>query len=102
MDNRIKVGIRVRPLVSCEKNSPQDVALWCDKANHKIVVGADSRSRSSFAFDWCYPPNEELPEIYENMCQPLINKVFEGYHATLFACKFVYSPKSEFLFICNQ
>lgn len=90
MDNRIKVGIRVRPLSEMEQQSSSSPSpVICEQGNQRITVGLDNRNRSSFAFDWCYSPASPSGSIYEQMCLPLINKVFEGYHATFFACKFV-------------
>eukprot|EP01033_Poteriospumella_lacustris_P007937 gene7937-5710_t len=86
MDNRIKVGIRVRPLSEMEQQSSSSPSpVICEQGNQRITVGLDNRNRSSFAFDWCYSPASPSGSIYEQMCLPLINKVFEGYHATFFA-----------------
>ena len=84
MDNRIKVGIRVRPLSTKEQNENSCNAVSCDDQRGRIAVG---EKKTQFGFDWVHGSNAAQRAIYDKMCLPLIDKCFEGYNATFFACK---------------
>lgn len=89
METRIKVGVRIRPLSGKEQQEGQDTSspIWSDASKGRIAVGSDARNRQTFNFDWCYDKTSDSKKIYEEMCKPLVAKVFEGYNATFFACK---------------
>jgi hypothetical protein len=100
MDNRIKVGLRIRPLLEKEKvvdpkqpNASATAPIWSE-SNGRLTVGADNRTRNTFSYDWCYDANSQSTQLYEEMCLPLVTKVFEGYNATFFACKLSIIEKS--------
>ncbi len=85
MDNRIKVGVRVRPLSTKETQDGSTSTVITD-SNGRILIGADQK-KQQFQFDWSFQTSSEQRQIYDTMCKPLIDKFFEGYNATFFACK---------------
>lgn len=89
MDNRIKVGVRIRPLSSKEIQEGGSTFVQADSTG-KILFKNDSKSSSDFQYDWAFGPNSDQRIVYEKMCKTLIDKVFEGYNATFFACKIIY------------
>lgn len=90
IDNRIKVGVRIRPLNAKEASDglPSTVAA---EPNGRLILSSESKEnakiRTAYKFDWSYGPQDSQRIIYDDMCKPLIEKIFEGYNATFFACK---------------
>ena len=89
MDNRIKVGVRVRPLSKKElTEGGTSSSVTTEDTQGRIVVSGDNNARKNgFSFDWVFGVNSEQRQLYDSMCMPLIEKFFEGYNATFFACK---------------
>ncbi len=89
MDNRIKVGVRIRPLSTREiqENSPSTVVA---ENSGRLMLTNDNngKSKNAYKFDWSYGPQGNQRSIYDDMCRPLVDKIFEGYNATFFACKY--------------
>ena len=81
MDNRIKVGVRARPLSSKESQEINVLSF-----NNGEIFVKDNK-KTHFNFDWAFDANSNQRQIYNDMCFPLIERVFEGYNATFFACK---------------
>jgi hypothetical protein len=94
MDNRIKVGVRVRPLSIKEQqeaSGPTTGAAVTTERDGSISVlsgSGESKNKFTFKYDWAFGPNSAQDAIYGDMCKPLIDRVFDGYNATFFACKF--------------
>ncbi len=86
MDNRIKVGVRIRPLSSKEQSEGANSTVHAD-ASGKIVAQNNENKKNNYNFDWSFDSNADQRAVYDSMCKPLIDKVFEGYNATFFACK---------------
>jgi hypothetical protein len=99
MDNRIKVGIRIRPFSSKENqenngNYQNKASITANEENGQVNLQNNKdeminniRNKNSFQFDWSFDQDSTQDKIYESMCHPLIEKFFEGYNATFFACK---------------
>jgi hypothetical protein len=102
MDNRIKVGVRVRPLSIKEQqeaSGPTTGAAVTTARDGSISVfstSGDSKTKLNFKYDWAFGPNSSQDAIYGDMCKPLIDRVFDGYNATFFACKFDTIFKNDF------
>lgn len=98
--NRIKVGVRIRPFSSKETSevnvsTSSRVSIIANEGNGQVLLtnGRDEfvnnvRNKNTFQFDWSFGPNSCQDGVYKEMCQPLIEKLFEGYNATFFACKY--------------
>lgn len=86
MENRIKVGVRVRPLSAKEISESSANTVITDEQGH-IFIGNDNK-KASFQFDWSFGSNSQQRELYDMMCKPLIDQFYEGYNTTFFACKF--------------
>ena len=81
-NNRVKVGVRIRPLSSQEIEQGANTAATISKNNK--TVSMSSRS-NKFDFDWAFGPNSTQKELYDATCKPLISNIFEGFNATVFA-----------------
>lgn len=85
MENRIKVGVRVRPMSRNEVDSGANAALKVDNEN-VVSIHAPGR-RNTFEFDWSFDEKSSQASVYHAMCKPMIENIFEGFNATFFACK---------------
>jgi hypothetical protein len=90
MESRIKVGIRVRPMMANELELGAMNSLKVDKEQQLI---SHASSKKAFAdFDWVFGQSDNHTEIYESMCRPLIETIFDGFNATFFACEISFLP----------
>ena len=85
MDNRIKVGVRIRPLSSKELGENASSTVHTEPGG-RVVTYQDNK-KNNFNFDWSFDSDSSQRAVYDSMCKPLIDRVFEGYNATFFACK---------------
>ena len=94
MDNRVKVGIRIRPLAPKEIDDGVDVAVKCEN-DRRVAIQIPSR-QNKFEFDWAFNPNKSQSEVYNSLTAPLIESIFGGINATIFA----YGQTGLFLSFC--
>ncbi|GJD05818.1 Kinesin-like protein KIF21A [Galdieria sulphuraria] len=76
----VRVAIRVRPLSSLEKSNCGKTCVTVQPPD-TVVLGKDK----SFTFDFVFGPDKTQSEIYEQVVSPLVDGIFKGYHACLFA-----------------
>ena len=84
MDNRVKVGVRIRPMVAYECEHGAINAVQADREGRSVHVNLPAR-KNNFDFDWVFPPTASQQHVYDALCKPMINKIFEGFNATVFA-----------------
>ena len=77
----VRVAVRVRPLVASERQAGANTVIGTDKKSAQAVLGKDR----TFAFDFAYGIESTQEGIYEDIVQPLEEKVLKGYNATLLA-----------------
>lgn len=94
MNNRVKVGVRIRPLVQNEINTDSLSVVSASRDKSSVILNIPSR-KNQFDYDWVFGQDSSQKEIYESVCSSLIDSLFEGINATVFACKMIL--KSEFL-----
>ena len=51
----------------------------------KSIQATIPSKSNRFDFDWAFGPNSTQREVYDAMCRPLIENIFEGFNATVFA-----------------
>lgn len=82
MSERIKVGVRVRPMLPFEKNSGASfVATALPNGTDIKLLG----EQQQHTFDWAWGEKSTNKDVYAAVGYPLIEKLFEGYNATIFA-----------------
>ena len=89
--NNIKVGVRVRPLNKTEKGMGEDVI--CEFSGNSICMNnpapEDDRKgqpeETIFTFDHLYHWETATEQVFQDMGNPLVDKLFDGFNATLFA-----------------
>jgi hypothetical protein len=93
MSNKIKVIVRIRPLV------PSEIEYGAEKVVHterdrRVRVAVPARN-NTFEFDGAFGQNVTQETLYHETCRPLIDSFFTGYNATVFA----YGTTPLFLFL---
>ncbi len=84
---RVKVGVRIRPLSNGELD--QGAGSVVSYKDNSIFMNLQTRS-NNFDFDWVFGPNSTQECVYNNICKSLLEHVFEGFNATVFACKLLF------------
>jgi kinesin family protein 4/21/27 len=82
-DQRVKVGVRVRPLLTSELDAAAESVIKAERG--KRIVATVPAKKNAFDFDWAFGQNKSHREVYDSMCKPLIKALFEGFNATVFA-----------------
>lgn len=77
----VRVAIRVRPLVPREQNEGCQQCLNIAPNQPQVSVG----SKHTFTYDHVLPPEASQEEVYTQAVKPLIQKIFNGYNATVLA-----------------
>ena len=67
----VRVAVRVRPLVASERQAGANTVIGTDKKSAQAVLGKDR----TFAFDFAYGIESTQEGIYEDIVQPLEEKV---------------------------
>eukprot|EP00347_Sterkiella_histriomuscorum_P001469 403371916 len=89
--SRIKVAVRVRPLLENEKNQGHQCTILKYPNQNEIQIGGDdgqgnNQRAKSFKFDQVLTNNCSQSDLYSNLgISNLVQKVIEGYHSTIFA-----------------
>ncbi len=52
-----------------------------------VIVNVPGR-KNTFEYDWSFDKTSTQRQVYQSMCKPLIENIFEGFNATFFACEF--------------
>eukprot|EP01036_Dinobryon_divergens_P028825 gene28825-37832_t len=78
--SKIKVGVRVRPLLSAAAETDYSVGIsYEDSAEGKII---SKRTNESYIYDWAFGSATEQGTVYNQMCKCLIDDLFQGLNAT--------------------
>ena len=84
MENRIRVGVNIRPLVKRELEEGAETVISADGSSVNIRIPNRS-SKNKFDFDWAFDGHNTPADIYATVAAPLIQNIFEGFNATIFA-----------------
>jgi hypothetical protein len=82
-DQRVRVGVRVRPLLPHELEAGAESVIKADRSSR--IIASIPAKKNAFDFDWAFGPFSDHREVYDSMCRPLVSSVYEGYNATVFA-----------------
>jgi kinesin family protein 4/21/27 len=91
MENRVKVGIRIRPLSTKEiEEGSSSVVQSTNSGNgesvgKRIKIDIPARNNSKFDFDWVFGPQTSQQTVFDNIAAPLIDNIFSGFNGTIFA-----------------
>ena len=84
MENKIKVGVRIRPLNTKEVEASSANVIASDKG--KYVLTKTPAKKNCFEYDWSFDATSTNRIVYDLSCRPLIENIFDGFNATFFAC----------------
>eukprot|EP00871_Galdieria_phlegrea_P001298 jgi/Galph1/2169/GphlegSOOS_G830.1 len=76
----VRVAVRVRPLCKPEKNKGRKSCIVVQPPD-TVILGKDR----TFTFDHVFSPDQTQKEVYQQVVHPLVEGIFKGYHACLFA-----------------
>ncbi|CAH1246825.1 CENPE [Branchiostoma lanceolatum] len=84
-NDAFKVAIRVRPLISRERKSGAQMYWSCD-TKQIFQLGSDGKQTGpGHFFDRVFDHEETTQDVYDEIAQPIIESVMEGYNGTIFA-----------------
>ncbi|XP_064153147.1 kinesin-like protein KIF27 [Anguilla rostrata] len=81
-ESRVKVAVRVRPLLPREALREPHMCVQVSPAHPGQVIVGNQRA---FTFDFAFGPEAQQDELYRTCVQPLVTSLLEGYNATVFA-----------------
>jgi kinesin family protein 4/21/27 len=82
LTSRVNVYVRCRPLSITEQRGRKCVAIREDA--NSLQIG-----EKTFSFQGIFDENTDQVTIYQKCVQNLIDGCFDGYNATVFACKYI-------------
>ncbi|KAL5007225.1 hypothetical protein ScPMuIL_016031 [Solemya velum] len=80
-ETNVRVAVRVRPLLPKEKLEGDEMCVRLNTNAAQLILGKDR----GFTFDDVFGTKTTQVELYDTCVQSLVNKIFQGYNATIFA-----------------
>jgi len=80
-ESKVVVAMRCRPLFEKEKANRANSCLRFMQGGQQVVLGKDR----AFTYDHAFDENTSQEHIYDSCIKPLMEGLFEGYNATVFA-----------------
>ncbi|CAG5123649.1 unnamed protein product, partial [Candidula unifasciata] len=77
----VRVAVRVRPLLTKEKLSGEQMCVRPGSNQNQLILGTDR----SFTFDHIFFSKAQQEDVYKLCVEPLVVSLFDGYNATVFA-----------------
>lgn len=81
---RIKVAVRVRPLLNIKTEINTEDILKVDQ-NAASILAQTNTNCQQFTYDYAFPKDCTQLEVYEQSAKEIIDNVLEGYNGTIFA-----------------
>lgn len=81
---RIKVAVRVRPLLNIKTEMNTEDILKVDQ-NAASILAQTYTNIQQFAYDYAFPKDCTQLEVYEQSAKEIIDSFLEGYNGTIFA-----------------
>ena len=86
--NNIKVGVRCRPLSKTELGMDEQSIVEFQPPQLCLANPAPEKGQAEnhlFTYDYVYEWTVPTQTVFQDMAQPLVDKLFEGFNGTLFA-----------------
>lgn len=79
----VKVALRIRPLINKEicDGCRECMEIMPNEPQVTIGIGSDR----AFTYDYVFGPTSQQEELYYNVVEPLLERFFNGYNATVLA-----------------
>lgn len=78
---KVKVAVRVRPLLPKEILHNQQVCVRVVPNTPQVILGNDR----TFTFDFTFGPKSQQDQVYSTCVKPLVASLMDGYNVTIFA-----------------
>ncbi|KAJ3352849.1 hypothetical protein GGF32_003544 [Allomyces javanicus] len=82
---RIKVFVRVRPVLAHEANEKDAPVVTTDPDASQITIFDNVKKPASFVFDHVFPPATDNRTVYAEVGKPLVEACLRGFNGTLVA-----------------
>ncbi|KAJ3365665.1 hypothetical protein GGF31_008470 [Allomyces arbusculus] len=82
---RIKVFVRVRPILAHEANEKDAPVVTTDPEASHITIFDNVKKPASFVFDHVFPPATDNRAVYAQVGKPLVEACLRGFNGTLIA-----------------
>jgi hypothetical protein len=82
---RVKVGIRIRPLGEKEVNEGAQ-SIVTTKNGKSVHCLVPSR-QNTYNFDWVFASTDSQKKVYKELCKSILDNIFTGINSTVLACK---------------
>ncbi|CAG8467090.1 6617_t:CDS:2 [Paraglomus occultum] len=77
----VRVALRIRPLSNKEIQQRCDPCITVIEGAPQVLIGTDR----SFTYDFVFPSETQQDEVFDDCAKPLLDKLMEGYNATILA-----------------
>ncbi|KAJ8413921.1 hypothetical protein AAFF_G00065190 [Aldrovandia affinis] len=81
-ETRVKVALRIRPLLPREALREQQECVRVTPARPRQVIAGNERA---FDFDFAFGPQALQEDVYRACVQPMLSSLMDGYNVTVFA-----------------
>ena len=83
-DKNVKVFCRFRPINNQEQKNGGKKMVRIEQ-NKTVFAQSENKGENNFSFDHVFPEQANQDEVYQKIGKPLIEEIFKGYNATVFA-----------------
>ncbi|XP_017763285.1 PREDICTED: kinesin-like protein KIN-7I [Eufriesea mexicana] len=85
MSSNVKVGIKLSPLIKCEKDENLSIQ-WVVKENSIISLHQETKKWDSnvFHFDYCFDENTNNALIFDSIIKSIVDGTIDGINGTIF------------------
>eukprot|EP00760_Papus_ankaliazontas_P021332 PhM_4_TR18674/c0_g1_i2/m.71122/K17916/KIF16B, SNX23; kinesin family member 16B len=90
----IQVSVRVRPASKNERQLPSNHGITV-KSNREVLLSHSTKGSTSFTFDVCFGPDATQEQVFECIGTKVVDKVAQGYSASVLAYGQTGSGKSH-------
>eukprot|EP00240_Pyramimonas_obovata_P003247 CAMPEP_0118924650 /NCGR_PEP_ID=MMETSP1169-20130426/2689_1 /TAXON_ID=36882 /ORGANISM="Pyramimonas obovata, Strain CCMP722" /LENGTH=661 /DNA_ID=CAMNT_0006865781 /DNA_START=135 /DNA_END=2117 /DNA_ORIENTATION=- len=86
-DGRVRVAVRLRPVLDFEKDQVKDSApvIEVESEVNRVIVKRDHWDSDAYTLDSAYSPTTSQRRLYEEFCMPVVDSVLKGYNGTVMA-----------------
>lgn len=79
----VKVALRIRPLINKEICDGCKECIEVVQNEPQVIIGFGSEK--AFTYDYVFGPTSQQEELYNDVVEPLLERFFNGYNATVLA-----------------
>jgi len=81
-EGRVRVALRLRPLLDDEKGN--DVVVSADEHESSVVLNAAEHGRKDYTYDVVFGPTSKQSEVFNELGRPVADDFMKGFNGTVF------------------